>query len=222
MFDSQSEPTTVRMDGELRWAGDAHIRLLVGKTRLPGIPAFTAPVPIDVTELRFSAVARIELLELRPILPCFRAVSLTFMKKPLVDFSLQIAKLDVMNLGPADFNVTTIVRNLLHSSLSDVALYPKKIVIPLQAGDADLSDFTALHPVGILYITFKKGVNLHSANIFGSDPYILAKSMHQEVRTATKYYSLNPEWNETHDFMVYDKATQEVEIQVTSLLTLQV
>lgn len=58
------------------------------------------------------------------------------------------------------------------------------------------------------------GTDLKRANVFGSDPYIIAKTMQQEVRTAVKYYSLNPEWKETHDFMVYDKDSQNVAIEV--------
>ena len=217
----------VRMDVELRWSGDPSIIINLGvngssssgndRTSSAAAPkintAATMSTPIEVSELRFSATARVELLDLRPKLPCFRAVSVTFMKKPTVDFSLKVAKLDVMNIGAAEFNVTAFVRTLLHNALSEAALYPRKIVVPLQQGE-DVEEYTAMHPVGILYLTFVKGTDLKKANIFGSDPYVLAKSLHQEVRTGVKYYSLNPRWDETHDFMVYDKASQEVDLQV--------
>jgi Ca2+-dependent lipid-binding protein len=203
VFDSTE--SLVRLDVELRWAGDPSVVLTVGSNQVS--------TPIEVSELRLSAVARVELLDLQPTLPPFKAISITFMKRPTVFFSLKIARLDIMNIGPSDYNVTSIVRNLLQSALSDAILYPKKVVIPMQ--DDSASDaYYAMHPVGILYITFVKGRNLKQANVFGSDPYVIARSMQQEVRTAVKPYSLNPVWEETHDFMVYDRAAQEIEIEV--------
>lgn len=195
----------VRMDVELRWAGDPSFVINVGTEQVN--------TPIEVSELRISALARVELLDLQPTLPPFRAISITFMKRPSLHFSLKVARLDIMNIGPMDYNVTAIVRSLLQKALSEAILYPKKVVVPMQ-DDISTDSYYALHPVGILYLTFVKGTNLKPANIFGSDPYIIAKSMQQEVRTAVKPYTLNPQWDETHDFMVYDRASQEVEIEV--------
>ena len=79
-------------------------------------------------------------------------------------------------------------------------------------------NYYALNPVGILYVTFERGSNLKQANVFGSDPYIVAKSMQQEARTAVKPYTLNPHWDETHDFLVYDRAEQTIEIEVSDEL----
>lgn len=74
----------------------------------------------------------------------------------------------------------------------------------------------SLPPVGILSITFEKGINLKQANIFGSDPYVLMKPtlFGEENRTTTKYNTLNPEWNETFDFMIYDKDSQQINLTV--------
>mmetsp|Transcript_11256 Transcript_11256/g.18431 ORF Transcript_11256/g.18431 Transcript_11256/m.18431 type:complete len:583 (+) Transcript_11256:1-1749(+) len=201
----QTLESDVQVDVELRWAGDMDILLQVGS------PVAT---PIEVSEFRFSATARIELVELCAKVPCFKAMSVTFMKKPLVDFSLKLAALDIMNVGPADYNVTGIVRNLIQSSLSETALYPKKIVVPLSGDADDVDALSAIDPVAVLYITFKGAKNLKRANCFGSDPYVLAKTMRQEVRTQPQYYSVNPEWNETHDIMVYDRETQEIDLSV--------
>jgi len=64
----QVEGATVRVDVELRWGGDPFIRLSVGT------PVAT---PIEVSDVRFSAVARIELVGLGPFLPCFKAATVT-------------------------------------------------------------------------------------------------------------------------------------------------
>lgn len=195
----------VRLDVELRWAGDPSVVVTVGTERVR--------TPFEVSELRISALARIELLDLQPSLPGFRAVSITFMKRPHVEFSLKVARLDIMNIGPMDYNIAGIVRSQLHQALVESILYPKKVIIPMHSGE-NVDDFYAMNPVGILYITFMRGTDLKRANVFGSDPYVLARTMQQEVRTAVKYYSLNPEWNETHDFMVYDRESQTVSLEV--------
>jgi Ca2+-dependent lipid-binding protein len=168
-----------RMDLEIRWAGDPSVVLTVGSARVN--------TPIEVSDIRLSAIARVEFLDLQPTLPPFRALSVTFMKRPTLHFSLKVARLDIMNLGAADFNVTALVRTLLQRALSEALLYPKKMVIPMHS-DANTDAYYAMHPVGILYVTFVKGTNLKQANVFGSDPYCIARSMQQEVRTAVKPY----------------------------------
>ena len=205
----EGSESQVRMDVELRWAGDPSIVLNVGTTKV-----YT---PIEVSELRLSAVARVELLDLQPTMPCFKAVSVTFMKKPQVYFSLKVARLDIMNIGPADYNITAVVRALLEQALVEAILYPKKVVVPMESAE-NTDNYYALNPVGILYVTFEHGSNLKQANVFGSDPYIVAKSMQQEARTAVKPYTLNPHWDETHDFLVYDRAEQTIEIEVSDEL----
>ena len=203
-IDDGSE-SVIRLDVEFRWAGDPVISISAG-TR-------PVPTPIKVSELRFSATARVELLDITTQLPCFKALSVTFMKKPFLDFSIKLARLDIMNLGPKEFNLTKVVRNILHAALTEVVLYPKKIIIPVQA-DVDTSEFAVLKPVGILHLLIERGVDLKRANIFGSDPYVCIKTTEQTARTAIKSYDCNPVWDECHDLVVYDKASQVVHFSV--------
>ncbi len=132
--------------------------------------------PIEVSEIRLSATLRVELIDLHPSLPCIRAVSLTFLHKPSIDFSLTVARLDVMNIGPGDYNVARMVRHLLHSVLSEAILYPKRVVIPLSgSGSGSGGDGAAAEPVGLIMITFVKAMHLKRAGMFGSDPYVIAR-----------------------------------------------
>ena len=151
---------------QLRWAGDPSVIIHVGASQV-----YT---PIEVSEIRLSATLRVELIDIHPTLPCFRAVSLTFMHKPVLDFSLTVARLDVMNIGPGDYNVASMVRHLLHSVLSDAILYPKRVVIPMNSGSGSGSG-DAAEPVGLVSVTFVKAVHLKRASMFGSDPYVVAR-----------------------------------------------
>jgi Ca2+-dependent lipid-binding protein len=211
-----TQNSIARFDIELRWAGDPVITVNVGK--------FQFAPPVEISELRLSALVRVELLDLVASLPCFKALSVTFMKKPEINFSLKVASLDFMNMGPADFNVTSIVRTALDSVLQNIVVYPKKIIIPMvpandagahnSAGGGGSNSDGARGVVGVLYLNFEKGTRIKKANIFGSNPYILAESRGQVFRSKTQFATRSPEWNETFEILVYDQATQVVSVRV--------
>jgi Ca2+-dependent lipid-binding protein len=63
------------------------------------------PLTIELSNIRLSAILRIELTPLIPRFPCFGAITVTCMQKPFVDFSFKVGALDVMNIGAAEYNV---------------------------------------------------------------------------------------------------------------------
>lgn len=206
----ETEKSVVRLDVEIRWAGDPLLCINVGQ--------YDYAPPVEVSEVRLSAIIRIELLDLMPTLPCFRAMSVTCMKKPEVHFSLKVASLDFMNMGPADFNVTSLVRIAIDSVLQDIVVYPKKIIIPLVSETTD--DNAADHDdpgtaVGVLYLTFEKGQNIKRSGLFGSNSYVVARTdKGQSFQSKAVYGSRNPEWNQTFELLVFDTEKQVVEVQV--------
>eukprot|EP01034_Spumella_vulgaris_P025395 gene25395-31853_t len=201
-----TEESSVRLDVELRWAGDPVISLKVGAP---------VPVTIEVAELRISAVLRIELLDLKSAFPCFKTISVTCMKKPVVDFSLKLASVDLMNLGASDYNVSRLVRTIIHDLITTACLYPKKIIIPMEPEGANALDENMI-PEGLLTLTVVRGINIKQANIFGSDPYveIRPQTIGDVVRTTTKTHTLTPHWDETFHIVIFDKATQWIELSV--------
>lgn len=55
----------------------------------------------------------------------------------------------------------------------------------------------------------------YQVNLFGqSDPFVEVKSVDQMVKTKTKYGTINPEWNERVNVLVYDKDSQIVDLTV--------
>lgn len=206
----ETQESIVRLDVEIRWAGDPLLCINVGQ--------YNYAPPVEVSEVRLSAIVRIELLELMPALPCFRAMSVTCMKKPEVHFSLKVASLDFMNMGPADFNVTSLVRTAIDSVLEDIVVYPKKILVPLVVEGTDdtaVDQDDSGSAVGVLYLTFEKGVNIKKAGVFGSNPYVTARTdKGQSFRSKAVYGSRNPEWDQTFELLVFDPTNQVVEVQV--------
>ena len=90
----------------------------------------------------------------------FKVASATMIKKPFVDFNIKVAGMDIMSTKA----MTHLVHSLFHKVLHSVAMYPKKIFVPM--GDSkdedgpDMDSLRALNPVGILYLTLERGVDL--------------------------------------------------------------
>ena len=50
--------------------------------------------------------------------------------------------------------------------------------------------------------------------MFGSDPYVDIETTDQDMRSSIIYNTVNPEWNETYDIIVYDRRSQVVSFTV--------
>lgn len=52
------------------------------------------------------------------------------------------------------------------------------------------------------------------ANVFGSDPYVDIETIDQDIRSEIIYNTVNPEWNESYDIVVYDRGSQVISFTV--------
>ena len=50
--------------------------------------------------------------------------------------------------------------------------------------------------------------------MFGSDPYVDIETIDQDIRSEIIYNTLNPEWNESYDIVVYDRGSQVINFSV--------
>ncbi len=202
--------SSIRLDLELKWSSDLQVTLKLNTTPLP--------INVELTDLRVTANVRVELLELTNRLPCFRALSITCMKKPKIDFSLKIASLDIMNMGAgSDYNITSLVQTIIDSVLAGVCLYPKKIMVPMD-DKVDLDDLANETPDGILLVRLIRGEQLLAVNYTGnSDPYVEFVSSHDPShiqRSTVKYSTIKPVWHEDFTFFVHDKNTETITVSV--------
>lgn len=153
------------------------------------------PLTLELSEIYVSAKLRVELGPLNNTFPCFEAITLCILHKPVIDFSFKVGSLNIMSIGPADYNVAAIVQNLIVSILNGLMVYPKKIVIPI-AKDVDTKALTAAAPVGLLHLTVVGATNLVSADLMTgkSDPYVVLKFMDQTFKTRVIPKNINPIW----------------------------
>ena len=144
------------------------------------------------------------------VFPGFGAISFCFMEKPFIDFSFSVGALDVMNIGPADMNVATVVDNTVRGILESYMLYPKKYVMPWLE-EVDLQALLNPKPVGLLVLHLKSAKDLIIADLFSSDPFVQFVYMQTTYKSPVVYKSLNPTWNHTVELMVFDKEAQGLE-----------
>jgi hypothetical protein len=206
-----SKENSMRLDIELKWAGDPRIALAIGTL------AFPVPIQVELTDIRFTTTVRVELLELINKMPGFRALSVTLMSKPHIDFSLKVASLDIMSIGAgSDFNVTSLVQEIINSHLVPILLFPRKLVIPMQPND-DISGLAKVKPEGMLIVLLEKGVDLKAVNLLGgSDPYVefTAKELAAPKKSMTIHGNVNPVWYQTFNFYVYDKTSDVIDLAI--------
>ena len=50
--------------------------------------------------------------------------------------------------------------------------------------------------------------------MFGSDPYVDIETTDQDIRSSIIYNTVNPEWNESFDIVVYDRGSQVISFTV--------
>ena len=156
------EESCVRLDLEVKWAGNPDIEIAVGAN---------VPLKLQLIDIRVSAKLRIELVPLIPVFPCFGAMTFTCMEKPYIDFGFKTGSVNVMNIGPGDYNVAKAVSNIIHSTLTSWLLYPNKYVMPW-VEDVDVAALTTAKPVGLLKLTIISAKRLIKGDFSSSDPYV--------------------------------------------------
>ncbi len=157
----------------------------------------TPPLQVELSEMQLSATIRIELGPLLPRLPGFGGVKLTCMKAPYIDFAVKVGSLDVLNVGPAEMNVGTYVRNIIRDMICGMMLYPKSMNIPLMDDKAVLDAMgKPATPKGLLLLTVISAKKLKVADIFTSDPFVEIHYMQDVLRTEVRPKTVNPTWYE--------------------------
>jgi Ca2+-dependent lipid-binding protein len=174
---------------------------------------YLQPLLAEITDVQSTGKIRVELAPLLPRLPLFGAISFTFMKPPHIDFSLKLGSVDVMNIGAADISMSNLVSHIVKSVISTMALYPKRIVVPLLS-EVDVRGLGSPAAVGLLQLTIESGIDLVRKDLGSSDPFVIVKCLDQEAQTEVVPNSLNPVWNHSVDFMIFDKETQVSDVSL--------
>jgi Synaptotagmin-like mitochondrial-lipid-binding domain/Calcium-activated chloride channel len=221
-FDRTEDSTIIRMDIEVRWVGDMDVQVKVGTP--------VQPTYLEVKDFRLSTTVRVELHDFCTKPPCFSKMLVTNMRRPFIDFSLIVANMDVMVAGSSDMNVSTMIRNVILSELSNMALFPIFVEIPVHdevpergnENDAEANELSGdgkkeikrPSPIAILIVDFEAAKNLRRVPNSSGGSFVSMRSLDQ-LFTSDLHKSLGqPDHPISHKFVIFDKTTQLLELSL--------
>ncbi|XP_078152236.1 calcium-dependent lipid-binding protein-like [Carex rostrata] len=194
----------VTMDLDFRWGGDPSIIL--------GVDARVASLPIQLKDLQVFTVVRV-IFQLCEEMPCISAVVVALLAdpKPRIDYTLKA----VGGSLTAVPGLSDMIDDTVNSIISDMLLWPHRIVVPLGGVNVDISDLE-LKPEGKLMVTVVRAKALKNKEVIGkSDPYVIVYIRPiLKVKTRVIDDNLNPEWNETFNLLAEDRETQSLYLEV--------
>ncbi|XP_061877611.1 extended synaptotagmin-2 isoform X1 [Entelurus aequoreus] len=188
--------------------------------------SFVGNTEVEVDVKRYYCKAGIRSIQIHGVLrvlmepllgdaPLVGALSLFFLKKPLVDINWTglTNLLDIPGL-------TGLSDSLIEDIISSYLVLPNRITVPL-LGDVELAQLRFPMPKGVLRIHFLEAQDLEGKDKFlgglikgKSDPYGMLQIGNQLFQSKTIKESLHPKWNEVYEALVYEHSGQHLEIEL--------
>ncbi|XP_038573212.1 extended synaptotagmin-2-like isoform X2 [Micropterus salmoides] len=188
--------------------------------------SFVGNTEIDVDIKKYYCRAGIKSIQLHgtmrvvmePLLgdmPLIGALSIFFLKKPLLDINWTglTNMLDIPGInGLCD--------NILQDIINNALVLPNRITIPL-VGEAKMAQLRFPIPKGVLRIHFIEAQDLMAKDKFlgglvkgKSDPYGVIHVGTKLFKSKVIQENLNPKWNEVYEALVYDNCGPNLEIEL--------
>uniref|UniRef100_A0A8C5PII3 Extended synaptotagmin 2 n=1 Tax=Leptobrachium leishanense TaxID=445787 RepID=A0A8C5PII3_9ANUR len=168
-----------------------------------------------VKSIQLHGTMRVILEPLIGDLPIIGALSLFFLKKPLVEINWKGLTniLDIPGLnGVSDTIILDIISNYL--------VLPNRITVPL-VSDLQIAQLRFPIPKGVLRIHFIEAQDLMWKDTYmkglvkgKSDPYGIIKIGSQVFQSKVIKENLNPKWNQVYEALVHEHPGQELEIEL--------
>ncbi|MEW5302412.1 MAG: hypothetical protein WDW36_005202 [Sanguina aurantia] len=222
-----SRKDELHIEVEVRWCGDANITLAVES--VAGDKLSICP---KVTNVSFAGTLRIILKPLVAEVPGFAAAQITFVRPPLIKYSLNFGS--ALGGGITAKPVTLFLDMMLRQALQDSMVWPQRMVVKAVAGDkyARAVEGMALRSVGVLKVNV-----LGASGLLPRNPLVNAKvnslvalttdHLHTVETTTTR--GTDPVYGDTFFLLVQEPLDQVVRVTVQDvdlfspreLLTLQ-
>ncbi|XP_042616442.1 extended synaptotagmin-2-like isoform X1 [Cyprinus carpio] len=168
-----------------------------------------------IKSIQLHGVLRVILEPLLGNMPLVGALSLFFLKKPLLDINWTGLTniLDIPGLnGFSD--------HMIQDIISTYMVLPNRITVPL-IGEVELAQLRFPMPKGVLRIHFLEAQNLEIKDTYlgglikgKSDPYGMLLVCNQLFRSKTIKECLHPKWNEVYEALIYEHSGQHLEIEL--------
>ncbi|XP_026148675.1 extended synaptotagmin-2-A isoform X2 [Mastacembelus armatus] len=188
--------------------------------------SFVSNTEIDVDIKRYYCKAGIKSIQIHGVLrvvmepllgdlPLVGAMSLFFLKKPLVDINWT-GLTNILDIPGLNGFSDSLIQDIIYSYL----VLPHRITIPL-VKDVELAKLRFPMPKGVLRIHFLEAQDLEGKDKFlgglikgKSDPYGIIQIGNQLFQSKTVKESLHPKWNEVYEALVYEHSGQHLEIEL--------
>ncbi|XP_041669688.1 extended synaptotagmin-2 isoform X2 [Cheilinus undulatus] len=188
--------------------------------------SFVGNTEIDVDIKRYYCKAGIKSIQIHGVLrvvmepllgdmPLIGALSVFFLKKPLLDINWT-GLTNILDIPGLNGFSDSLIQDIIHSYL----VLPNRITIPL-VGDVELANLRFPMPKGVLRIHFLEAQDLEGKDKFlgglikgKSDPYGILQIGNQLFQSKTVKESLHPKWNEVYEALVYEQSGQHLEIEL--------
>ncbi|CAL8347157.1 unnamed protein product [Merluccius merluccius] len=188
--------------------------------------SFAGNTEIDVDIKKYYCRAGIKSIQLQGVLrvvmdpllgdmPLIGALSVFFLKKPLLDINWT-GLTNMLDIPGVNGLCDSIIQDIIYSYL----VLPNRLNIPL-VGDAQLAQLRFPLPQGVLRVHFLEAQNLVGKDKFlgglikgKSDPYGVIQIGNQLFQSKVVHETVNPKWNEVYEVMVYEHSAQQLEIEL--------
>ncbi|CDQ56597.1 unnamed protein product [Oncorhynchus mykiss] len=164
---------------------------------------------------KLHGVLRVVMEPLLGDMPLIGALSLFFLKKPLLDINWT-GITNILDIPGLNGLSDSLIQDMIYSYL----VLPNRITIPL-VGDVELAQLRFPMPKGVLRIHFLEAQDLEGKDKFlgglikgKSDPYGVLHIGNQLFQSKTVKESLHPKWNEVYEALVYEHSGQHLEIEL--------
>uniref|UniRef100_A0A1A8EI17 Extended synaptotagmin-like protein 2 n=1 Tax=Nothobranchius korthausae TaxID=1143690 RepID=A0A1A8EI17_9TELE len=188
--------------------------------------SFVGNTEIDVDIKRYYCKAGIKSIQIHGVLrvvmepllgdiPLVGALSLFFLKKPLLDINWT-GLTNILDIPGLNGFSSNLILDIIYNYL----VLPNRVTIPL-VGEEKLAKLRFPMPKGVLRIHFLEAQDLEGKDQFlgglikgKSDPYGVLQVGTQLFQSKTIKESLHPKWNEVYEALVYEPSGQHLEIEL--------
>ncbi|KAM9333487.1 extended synaptotagmin-2-B isoform 3-T3 [Pholidichthys leucotaenia] len=168
-----------------------------------------------IKSIQIHGVLRVVMEPLLGDMPLVGALSLFFLKKPLLDINWT-GLTNILDIPGLNGFSDSLIQDIIYSYL----VLPNRITIPL-VGNVELAQLRFPMPKGVLRIHFLEAQDLEGKDKFlgglikgKSDPYGILQIGTQLFQSKTIKESLHPKWNEVYEALVYEHSGQHLEIEL--------
>uniref|UniRef100_A0A3P8SWQ0 Extended synaptotagmin 2 n=1 Tax=Amphiprion percula TaxID=161767 RepID=A0A3P8SWQ0_AMPPE len=168
-----------------------------------------------IKSIQLHGVMRVVMEPLLGDMPLIGALSVFFLKKPLLDINWT-GLTNMLDIPGVNGLCDSIIQDIIYSYL----VLPNRITIPL-VGEAQLAQLRFPIPKGLLRIHFIEAQDLLGKDKFlgglikgKSDPYGVIKVGTDLFQSKVIHETVHPKWNEVYEALVYDSSGQNMAIEL--------